>query len=584
MMYALKTPSQAQPLSGWATLRQLLALLPQERKNLRRGGVAIVLNSTANLLGPFVIGYAIDRYVQHGRYAGVVTASCLLCMLYATAFLASHFQNKIMGSIGLRLLFTLRNTLFDKLQRLPVAFFNANQAGDLIFRVNSDLDKLNNFVSQSLMSFIGSSVMLLGSGVFLLALQVRLGLAALAPALFILLFTRLTASWVKRRNAHSLQVAGELSARVHENLNNFRLFAAFNRRDYLRQRFAEANQQQYHAAVRAAVADNLFLPVYGLFGHLAQLITLVYGLALVATGHFAVGLLVSSLLFTTLFYSAARMLAGLWSNFQHAAVGWSRIAEILSLPPSLPVLASSLTTPPAAFVEVRDVRFGYGSGVVLDHISLQMEQGKTYAFVGPTGGGKTTLASLLARLYDPEQGTVWLAGRDLRSYTPAERARKIGFIQQDPFLFTGTVRDNILYGNEDYQHCDDEQLQEVLRSANLQALIRFFENGLHTLVLSPTGSISLGQKQLIAFMRAVLRNPELLILDEATANLDPEMERLLDDILQQLPASTTRVIIAHRLNTIAEADAIYFINAGNVTQAGSLTEAINKLYHESRVS
>jgi ATP-binding cassette subfamily B protein len=213
-----------------------------------------------------------------------------------------------------------------------------------------------------------------------------------------------------------------------------------------------------------------------------------------------------------------------------------------------------------------------------------MEPGKTYALVGPTGGGKTTTASLIARLYDPTQGIVLIDGRDIRSLEPEERTKKIGFILQEPFLFTGTVKENILYGNEQYKDYTDEQLETVLKESNLGELVAMFDEGLETKVLSAGDSISLGQKQLIAFMRAVLRNPEILILDEATANIDTITEQLLSDILERLPETTTRVIIAHRLNTIQNADEIYFVNSGEVIAAGSLDHAIDMLLHGKRVS
>lgn len=213
-----------------------------------------------------------------------------------------------------------------------------------------------------------------------------------------------------------------------------------------------------------------------------------------------------------------------------------------------------------------------------------MEKGKTYALVGPTGGGKTTTASLLARLYDPTSGAVLLDGRDIRTYTPAERAKKIGFILQDPILFSGTVRDNILYGNETYKDCSNEQLATVLHESGLETLLARFDEGLETPVTLGGEGISLGQRQLIAFIRAVLRDPELLILDEATANIDTVTEKMLEDILRRLPASTTRVIIAHRLNTIAGADEIFFVNAGEITRAGSLDQAVDMLMEGKRVS
>ncbi len=201
-----------------------------------------------------------------------------------------------------------------------------------------------------------------------------------------------------------------------------------------------------------------------------------------------------------------------------------------------------------------------------------------------TGGGKTTTASLIARLYDPARGTVLLNGKDLRTYSPAVRTQKIGFILQEPFLFTGTVKENILYGNEPYQHFSNEQLEEVITAEGLTSLLNIFENGLETTVTSGGDSISLGQKQLIAFMRAVLRHPDLLILDEATANIDTVTEQLLEDILNKLPDTTTRIIIAHRLNTIKNADEIFFVNAGEVIQAGSFEDAVNKLMKGQRVS
>jgi ATP-binding cassette subfamily B protein len=204
--------------------------------------------------------------------------------------------------------------------------------------------------------------------------------------------------------------------------------------------------------------------------------------------------------------------------------------------------------------------------------------------VGPTGGGKTTTASLMARLYDPTSGRVLLDGRDIRSCPPEERTRKIGFILQEPFLFTGTIRDNVLYGNDRYHRYSDEQILELLTERNLDGLLTRFEQGLETKVAAVGDAISLGQKQLIAFMRAVLRDPELLILDEATANIDTVTEQLLEHILDKLPKSTTTVIIAHRLNTIANADEIFFVNARDITPAGSMEHALDMLLHGKRAS
>jgi ATP-binding cassette subfamily B protein len=220
----------------------------------------------------------------------------------------------------------------------------------------------------------------------------------------------------------------------------------------------------------------------------------------------------------------------------------------------------------------------------LSDINLGLKKGHTYAFVGPTGGGKTTTASLMARLYDPTEGHILFNGRDIRSLEAAERSEKIGFILQEPFLFTGTLRDNILYGNEKYLHHTNDELRKILEDHGLSNLLARFERGLDTKIATSGDAISLGQKQLIAFIRAVMREPQMLILDEATANIDTVTEQMLEEILKKLPKGTTKIIIAHRLNTINNADQICFVNGGEITLAGSMEHALEMLLHGKRKS
>jgi ATP-binding cassette, subfamily B, bacterial len=279
-----------------------------------------------------------------------------------------------------------------------------------------------------------------------------------------------------------------------------------------------------------------------------------------------------------------RQLATVWSSYQLALSALDRISEVLALESDMPVLAAA-PSESTSVLQFRKVHFQYPGGKeVLHDITLELEKGNVYALVGPTGGGKTTTASLMARLYDPSAGSIFLDGRDIRSVPPAERARKIGVIPQEPFLFTGTVRDNIVYGNEEYANCSTGHLAAILEKSNLSSLLARFPEGLETKVASSGNSISLGQKQLIAFMRATLRSPELLILDEATANIDTVTEQLLEEILAKLPPQTSKVIIAHRLNTIDKVDQIFFVNSGAIALAGSMEHALEMLLHEKRVS
>ncbi|HAH23514.1 MAG TPA: multidrug ABC transporter [Prolixibacteraceae bacterium] len=577
--------AKEQKRSTLAALKELISLIREEKRTITWAMVIIFLNAGLSLLGPYLIGHTIDTYIVTKQYHGVIVFSGILLVMYMIAFVTNYLQMIMMGGVGQRMLFSLRNAVFNKLQELPVDFFNQNKAGDLISRINNDTDKLNTFFSQSLMQFISSIFTMMGAGVFLLSINPELGSAALLPALVIWIFTKAISPWVKGKNAANLKNVGGLSAEIQESLNNFKVIVAFNRRDYFRKRFDEANQKNYASSVSAGLANNIFTPVYGLSANFGQLIVLSFGIYLIMKGSFTIGLLIGFLAYINNFYHPLRQLAALWASFQIAMAGWDRISQILALDTNLLVVENKNLESSTSYLSFRDVSFTYPNGKeVLHHVSFDLERGKTYAFVGPTGGGKTTTASLIARLYDATTGSVLLDGKDIQSYTPQERTRKIGFILQEPFLFTGTVRENILYGNPEYKNLSTGEFTRVIEESGLETLLSRFDEGLDSKVAATGDGISLGQKQLIAFMRSVLRKPELLILDEATANIDTITEQLLESILQKLPASTTRVIIAHRLNTIENADEIFFVNSGEVIPAGSLQDAVNLLLHGKRES
>jgi len=567
-----------------AGVKRFAPFIVPERGRLALAVLAMLVSSGATLVGPIIIGHAVDTYVRLKDAHGLLLSALLLLGVYLFGIFGSYTQILTMGGVGRRVLWSVRNELFAKLQELPLAFFTENKAGDLISRVNNDTDKLNQFVAQALMQFVSSLFLMTGVAVFVLSLNFRLGIAALLPAIGVFTVTKATSGWVKRRNMRSMQTLGGLSAEVQESLQNFKVIVAFNRLDYFQRKFKTANDANYAASVSAGFANNIFMPMYGFAHNLAMLLVLAYGIILIGAGESSAGLLIGFLLYVNNFYGPMRQLATVWASYQMALAALDRISEVLALESDMPVLPAM---PPenTDVLEFRKVHFQYPGGKeVLHDITLELQKGKVYALVGPTGGGKTTTASLMARLYDPTAGSVLLDGRDIRTLPLAERARKIGVIPQEPFLFSGTVRDNIVYGNEDYAHCSSEQLAAVLEKFNLTALLSRFPDGLETKVTSSGSSISLGQKQLIAFMRATLRSPELLILDEATANIDTVTEQLLEEILAKLPPQTTKVIIAHRLNTIDKVDQIFFVNSGAVTLAGSMEHALEMLLHEKRAS
>lgn len=536
-------------------------LLVGQRRTIAMAAAMILMTAALNLSAPSVIAHAIDGPLADGDFEGILRHAALLVVMYFLALNTQYRQTLWMGGVAQRVLHGLRAEIFKKLQVLPLAYFHRHRSGDLISRINNDTDKVHLFLSQSLMQFLGAFATMTGSGCFLIGLNPRLGLATLVPAAVMLVITRLFNPWLRRRNASNLKSTGEVSAQISESLNHFHVMLAFDRRDYFRVHFEQVNRRNFGLAMKAGLANGMLTPLYTLCSQLGQLIVLSYGLSMVARGEFTVGLLIGYFVYVYRFYDPMRQLAALWANFQAAAAAYDRINDVLNQGGELAVVpAPDVDEVNPARLEFRRVDFAYGSGQeILKAVDFRLEAGKTYAFVGPTGGGKTTTASLMARLYDPTHGQVLLDGKDLRSYDAAERSRRIGFILQEPFLFSGTLGDNI---------------------ESLRGLERLFPQGLETQV----AGLSLGQRQVVAFLRALARQPDLLILDEATANIDTVTEAVLQGLLDSLPSTTTLVVIAHRLSTIAKADAIFFVNAGRVQAAGSLQQAVALLKAEARRS
>lgn len=585
MNYKLSNNKEGEKKQSFASAaKRLWQLVPGETPKLVMAMIAVSLNSFLNLVSPFLVGYAVDHYFPSKDFQGILNIGMILMGVYLMAFVTHFLQVKLMGGLGQRLLFTLRNAIFAKLQALPLAFFNQNKAGDLISRINNDTDNLNQFFSQSLMQFIGSIFIMTGAAIFILVLNPKLALFSLIPAVFMLIFTKAVSPWVKSKNAKSLQKIGGLSAEIQESLSNFKVIVAFNRRNYFRDKFNEVNEENYTAAKEAGVANNIFTPGYTLGSSLAQLVVFSVGVYMISKGELTVGLLIGFIMYMSKFYDPVRQLAAVWATFQTAMAAWDRISKILSMESDMPIIVDK-TKHGQELLQLSDVSFHYPDGKqVLKNVNISLEKGKIYALVGPTGGGKTTTASLMARLFDPTSGKVLLDGKDIRSYDDAVRTKKIGFILQEPYLFTGNIRENIVYGDDELSKMSVEELEARLKETSLDHLAHRFEKGLDTPVLNNGDSISLGQRQLIAFIRAVLRKPDLLILDEATANIDTVTEQLLEEVLAKLPAHTTRVVIAHRLNTIQNADEIFFVNSGEVTMAGSLEHAVEMLLSDKRKS
>jgi ATP-binding cassette subfamily B protein len=549
--------------------------------------VVVLVNSVASVAAPLIVGQAVDKFIVDKNWSELVNFGWMLAGLYITVAITNYFQTILMGRVGQNILYRLRSRVFEKIQSLPLSFFNQNKLGDLISRINSDTDKLNQFFSQSLNQFMGQAFTLLGIGIFVFYTNPKLSIWMVLPAVCLAGITYFMSSYVSKRSRLSLQSLGSLSAEIQESLSYFKVIVLFNRRDFFRENFKKANENNFTMSVKSGVLNNINGPIYDLAWNAGLVLVLVMGIEMIMKGQITVGLLIAFLAYTDKFYAPLRQMAQVWSNTQMAFAGWVRISEILDLKTDLEVVETKnvLENKKDEVLVFDKVKFSYdGEKIILDKINLDFKKGKTYAMVGPTGGGKSTMAALMCRLYDPDSGQIYFEGKDIRSYSGKELSEQIGFILQEQFIFTGSVGENIVYGNPNYEVYDKKKLKKELKEDGLEELVDRFENGLETEITPDTEIISLGQKQLISFMRAILRRPKLLVMDEATANIDTVTESLLQKIIDKLPAETTKVIIAHRLNTIKKADEIYFVNDGEVVSAESLEKSVEMIEKSKRKS
>ena len=540
----------------------------------------VLINIGTSVATPYIITRAIDGPIANKDIQTLAIMSGGLVLLFIISAIAAYGQARIMGYVSQRVLFRLRGTVFSSLQSLPIDFFNRNKAGDLISRINNDTNKINQFLSEGVLRFTSLFFSLIGIAAMMIYLNWQLASIVLLLTGVIILITRIATPYIEGINKKSLVDQGSLSSEIQEGLTNFNALVAFQIQDYFKDHFTSISEKVYKAKTKANILNEGIAPLYNFTAHIAQIILLIVGIRFILAGSITIGLLIGFLAYAQKFFEPLRILGSIVGSLQSALAAWTRVREIISLESNLIIEEANDNSENKSneLLAFKDISFGYDEDLIIHNMSFILEKGKTYALVGPTGGGKSTTASLMARLYDPQQGIIELKNRDIRSYTEEERTNSIGFILQEPFLFTGTIGDNLRYGNSELLNSSDEELLDKLKSHNLTELMYTFDNGIETII--ENNGISIGQKQIISFIRTLLREPELLILDEATANIDTVTEQNLQSILSQLPDTTTKVIIAHRLNTIKKADQIFFISGGILTPAENFDSALNLIQNQ----
>jgi ATP-binding cassette subfamily B protein len=560
---------------SWAVVRRFGPYLARYRGITVLSVVFMLIYTALNIANPLLIGVAIDNFIQRGDLPGLTKIAIVLLAVNLAMWQAQYWQVWTMSWAGEQMLFHLSADMFAHLQELSLSFYDRTQVGRVMSRLQSDIDVLESMLSSGLLSMFSSVLALIGIIAVMTALNP--GLALLTFTVLPLMFG-IAAVWQRsaQRSFRRTRAAISLvNATLQENLSGIRVIQSMAREQRNASEFDELNGYNRDTNLEASRIAALVLPLVEVVAALAIALAVVYGGVLVSRGALQIGVLVAFTLYINRFFDPIRDLSQQYTQLQRAGVGAERIFNILDVPVQITDRPEAHPLPPIrGEVEFRDVVFGYTRDrTVLHGLNLHIEPGQTVAIVGPTGAGKSTIAGLISRFYDITDGAVLIDGHDVRDVTQRSLRSQIGVVLQEPFLFTGTIRDNIRYGR---LVASEAEVEEAARVIGVHDLIVQLPEGYDTVIRERGRNLSVGQRQLIAFARALLADPRILILDEATANIDTFTELLVQQGLHRLLAGRTALVIAHRLSTIKGADSIVVLEGGRIIEQGTHAELLQR--------
>jgi len=531
--------------------------------------------------GPFLIGRAVDDLVSKPNPAGLAWIMLALIVVYFAGMLATRVQIYIMSKAGQNLLADLRLSVFKKIQSLSIQYLESKQAGDLMSRLVNDIDALNNLFSQALTQIIGALFSLVGIIVAMLLMSWQLALAVLVIVPVLLFATNLFSKLSRRAYRRTRETLGDVSADLEEEISGVKVAQAFNRTDVNVQRFAQRNAANRDANVNATAVTSAFWPTMDLISTIDMALVAAMGGWMVIQGTSSVGVVVAFIQYVQNFFRPVQTVAQMWTTAQSSLAAAERIFGLMDMVPTIQDAPDALPAKELkGGVSFENVSFSYDRDVrVLCNVSLDVSPGQMIALVGPTGAGKTTLVNLIGRFYEASEGRVLIDGVDVRHLQQRSLRQQMGIVTQEPFLFSGTLMENIRYGRLDAK---DNEVVAAARAANADDFIERLPKGYQTDVGERGRLLSQGQRQLISIARAILADPRILVMDEATASVDTRTEVLIQKALHRLLKGRTSFVIAHRLSTVRNADVILVINDGEIVERGMHQELLEKggLYAE----
>jgi len=554
-------------------LQRLLGYMGAQRKLLALVLIITVAGTLLSLAGPVIMGVIIDQYIIPGNWGGLIGVSLLLAGVYILGSALDVAANWIMATVSQKSLKDLRRDLFEHTQTLSLSYFDKTPAGDVMSRLTNDVDAIGALLAQNVTDLVRSLLTLVGIVVVMFILNPWLAAANLLIFPLMIVFTALVGKRT-RISFRGLQTKmGALNGVMQEAITGQRIVIGFNQQSSAVKSFGKVNQEVKALGIKAETYSMLVPPLVGILGNANIAIVAGVGSWMALQGLATIGIISVFISYSRKFSDPLRQFANLYNSIQSALAGAERIFEVLDTPPETQDKPGAV--PVKAFkgeVDFKDVDFGYVPGVpVLKDVSLEAKPGQTIALVGPTGAGKTTIVSVLTRFYDIQNGSIAIDGYDITEIKKDDLRRQLGIVLQDVFLFSGTVMENIRYGRID---ASDEECTQAAKLANADGFIRRLPNGYETKVSERGSNLSQGQRQLLSIARAIIANPSILVLDEATSSVDTRTEKQIQEALLQLMKGRTSFVIAHRLSTIRNADLVLVINDGEIIERGTHRELL----------
>ena len=548
-------------------LARLARLAYPYRRRAAFGIVAMLLVTLSSLAVPYLLKIAIDGGISAGDLDVLTWVIVAFVGVSLLNLGASYLQTYLTSWVGSHIIYDLRRQLFAHLQKLSLDFFSRQKTGWIVSRLTNDIDALDQLVTEGVTSLITNSLTFLGAIAFLFLLDWRLALATLSIMPLLIAATLVFRSHSARAYAQVRNRIGDVSAHLQESISGIRVLKAFRRETSDYERLTVANAAYRDVNMRTVVQSGLYFPFVEFISATAVLIVLWYGGTLIGGDTLEIGVLVAFIGYLNSFFDPLQQLSQLYNTFQASMAAVQKIYTVLDTEPDMLDAPDAVDlTDVRGVVELRDVSFGYDAEKpVLHDVSLQIPAGKTVALVGATGAGKSTVIKLLARFYDPTEGSVLVDGHDLRRVTASSLREQLAVVPQEAFLFSGSVMDNIRFARP---AAGEDEVKRVARIVGVHDFVESLPEGYDTEVQEGGAALSTGQRQLISFARALLADPRILILDEATSSVDAESERRIERAMEVLFSGRTSIIVAHRLSTVRYADEILVIDAGKVVERG----------------